>query len=62
MVKEKEDAYNEQKEEMQKAETLNRLEHWKLCDESIFENAMSFNCSYSSKIDEKKIWMRNYFH
>ena len=58
-MKEKEDAYNELKEEMQKAETLNRLEHWKLYDESIFENAVSFNESKCFQLIIKNWWKKN---
>ena len=59
LVKEKEDAYNELKEEMQKAETLNRLEHWKLYDESIFGNAVSFNESKCFQLIIKNWWKKN---
>ena len=60
-MKEKEDAYNELKEEMQKEETLNRLEHWKLYDESIFENAVSFNESKCFQIIIKNWWKKKYW-
>lgn len=60
-MKEKEDAYNELKEEMQKAETLNRLGHWKLYDESIFENAVSFNESKCFQLIIKNWWKKKYW-